>query len=138
MVRVGNGLLLKIDFADGGVCDADRTFLVINVEKENIHLLNISSLRGKERKLGFSSNKNIIRYKPPFMKPSFVKMDALYIIPNDEWIDSKILCDNRCMNPLEINNIIQDYTIFRESNKINIKVCTKDELLIKNEAIVQV
>lgn len=138
MVSVGNGLLLKIDFADGGVCDSERTFLVINVDKENIHLLNISSVRGKERKLGFSSNKNIIRYKPPFMRPSFVKMDALYIIPNDEWADSKILCNSRCMHPLEVNDIIESYTNFRETNEINVKICTKSELFMKNELIVQV
>lgn len=125
--------MLKVDFADGGVCETNRTFLVINVEKENIHLLNISSVRGKERKLGFLSNKNIKRYKPPFMRPSFAKMDAVYIIPNDEWIDTKVLCNNRCMNPLEIQDIIQEYTSFRENNEISIKVCTKEELLMKNE-----
>lgn len=133
MIKVGNGLLLKIDFADGGVCEIDRTFLVIHVDKNTIHLLNVSSVKGKERKLGFASNKIIKRYIPPFKKPSFIKKDALYILPNDKWVEDKILCSNRCINPLELKEIIDEYEIYRENNEVYIKECTIDYLLEKNK-----
>ena len=62
MIDIGQGLLLKLDFADGGVCRSPRTFLVVEKNNEEIKLVNISSTNGKEWKLAMQSNKNIELY----------------------------------------------------------------------------
>lgn len=132
-MRVGQGLLLSLNFADGGQCTAKRTFLVIKVLDKEIHLLNISSIQGKEHKLAFPSNEKICKYRPPFMKKSFCKLDALYIIPNESIINSYVLADGRAMHPDEISRIIQAYSNYREENQIGIANITLEEVLAKND-----
>lgn len=70
----GQGILGKIRFVDGELPEYNRTYLIINVTSEYIEVLNVSSIRGKERKLAFSTNERLRSFKPPFLKPSFVKL----------------------------------------------------------------
>lgn len=135
MINSGNGLLLKMDYADGGKGDKKRTFLVIRKYDESFHLLNISSVKGKERKLGFRNNKNIVRYNPPFLKKSFVKLDSLYIIPNTPGIEKVVLCNRRKMHPIQLKEIINSYEEYREKNKIFIKNVSIEELQENNPEI---
>lgn len=53
---VGQGVLGKIRFVDGKMPAYDRTYLVVTVEPDYIEVLNVSSIRGKERKLAFPTN----------------------------------------------------------------------------------
>lgn len=117
MVRTGQGVLLKLDFCDGGVANYKRPFLVINKDNDYIYLLNVSSTRGKEHKLGMQSNKLINRYRPPFLKSSFVKLDSMYIVPNRKYIKSYLLCGGRAMHPIEFKDIEKCLSDYRESNK---------------------
>lgn len=73
----GQGILGKIRFVDGELPEYNRTYLIINVTSEYIEVLNVSSIRGKERKLAFPTNERLRSFKPPFLKPSFVKLDSL-------------------------------------------------------------
>ena len=45
----GQGILGKIRFVDGELPEYNRTYLIINVTSEYIEVLNVSSIRGKER-----------------------------------------------------------------------------------------
>lgn len=135
MINSGNGLLLKMDYADGGKADKKRTFLVIGKHNDFFHLLNISSVKGKERRLGFRNNKNIVRYNPPFLKKSFVKLDALYIIPNSPEIEKVVLCNRRKMHPVQLKEIINSYEEYREKNEIFIKNVSIEELKENNPEI---
>lgn len=131
-MKAGQGLLLSLDFADGGLCKAQRTFLIIEVTDKKVRLLNVSSIEGKERKLAFSSNEKINKYRPPFMKKSFCKMDAVYIIPNNPIIDSYILAEGRSMHPEELSRILLKYQYYRENNEINIADINLIEFCNKN------
>ncbi len=105
MIDIGQGLLLKLDFADGGVCRSPRTFLVVEKNNEEIKLVNISSTNGKEWKLAMQSNKNIELYNPPFKIRSFAKLDAIYVIPNESCLREALLANGRRINPTEIESI---------------------------------
>lgn len=121
MLKAGCGVLLKLNFADGGICNKKRTFLVIDVSDKTAKLLNISSVRGKEWKLGIKSNKNINYFNPPFLKKSFAKLDALYIIPNENFIDDMILCNRRRMDPKQLQDVINCFDSYREDNYCIVK-----------------
>lgn len=131
-MQVGQGLLLSLDFADGGLCNYKRTFLIIEVLEKEVFLLNISSLEGKERKLAFPSNERLYRYRPPFMRKSFFKMDALYIIPNSHIVANYLLADGRCMHPNELSEVVRKYTEYRENNQIGIAQVDLIEFCKKN------
>ena len=73
----GQGVLGKIRFADGQFPAYDRTYLVITVNEDYIEVLNVSSIRGKERKLAFPTNERLLSFSPPFKLPSFVKLESL-------------------------------------------------------------
>lgn len=128
MVRAGQGVLLKLDFCDGSVANYKRPFLVINKDNDYIYLLNISSTKGKEHKLGMKSNKLISRYRPPFLKSSFVKLDSMYIVPNREYIKNYLLCEGRAMHPLELQDIKHCFSDYRENNKFKSKIFNLDRI----------
>lgn len=74
---VGQGILGKIRFKDGAFPAYDRTYLIVTAETNYIEVLNVSSIKGKERKLAFPTNERLRLYNPPFVMPSFVKLDSL-------------------------------------------------------------
>lgn len=121
MAEVGHGVWIKLDFADGGKCTYERPFLVVNKTGDKLHLINVSSLKNKERKLGMNSNKRIVRFRPPFITESFVKLDSVYIVPDNEFIDSKILCNKRKIHPAELKGIREKFNEYRLNNKVKIK-----------------
>ena len=45
--------------------------------RQNIELLTVSSIAGKEWKLTLPTNREIVNYDPPFPKRTFVKLDSL-------------------------------------------------------------
>lgn len=132
MLQQGQGLLLETDYADGGAHNKKRTFLVINSSKSTVHILNVSSLRGKERKLGFKSNKRIRRYRPPFLKPSFVKLDALYILENDYRLEAFLLNHGIKLLSREFNEILYDFNKYKSDNKLLIKNISLKEIFDNN------
>lgn len=102
---MGQGVLGKIRFKDGEMPQYDRTYLIVNVADEYIEVLNVSSVRGKERKLAFSSNEQLRCYNPPFLKPSFVKLDSLTRIEQTEWGNLSILHNGAALDQNELARI---------------------------------
>lgn len=138
MAKVGQGVLINLDFADGGKGSYKRPFLIIDKIDEKLHLINVSSLKGKERKLGIKSNKRIVKFNPPFLKPSFVKLDAVYIIPDDEFINKNIICNKRSIHPFELKEIIDKHNYYREKNEINIKEYLLEDIKKMNSKLIPV
>lgn len=125
----GNGLLLKIPYADGEPPDKQRTFLVINIDKEVVELLNVSSItREKVRKLLWPSNEILKVFRPPFERPSFVKLDSLYRIKLFEELKYLVLADGQPLDPGELKRIKEKFQKYRNENYINIVFFDKAEV----------
>lgn len=101
----GHGVLGKIRFNDGEMPEYDRTYLVVAVTDEYIKVLNVSSIKGKERKLAFPANERLRIFNPPFLKPSFVKLDSLTIVHKADWGNLHILNNGKTLNFDELNRI---------------------------------
>ena len=101
----GHGILGRIRFVDGTMSEYDRTYLVIYVADDYIEVLNVSSIRGKERKLAFPTNERLRSFNPPFMMPSFVKLDSLTRVPKSDWVNLQILNSGRTLDANELARI---------------------------------
>ena len=102
---VGQGVLGRIRFVDGEVPAYDRTYLVVTAEPDYIEVLNVSSIRGKERKLAFPTNERLRTYNPPFVIPSFVKLDSLTRIESADWGNLQVLNSGRTLDGNELARI---------------------------------
>lgn len=102
---VGQGILGKIRFVDGEFPAYDRTYLVVTVEPDYIEVLNVSSIRGKERKLAFPTNERLRSYNPPFVRPSFVKLDSLTRVESGDWGNLQVLNSGRTLDETELVRI---------------------------------
>ncbi len=102
---VGQGVLGKIRFVDGEVPAYDRTYLVVTAEPDYIEVLNVSSIKGKERKLAFPTNERLRTYNPPFVVPSFVKLDSLTRVESADWGNLQILNSGRTLDGNELARI---------------------------------
>ena len=101
----GQGILGKIRFVDGELPEYNRTYLIINVTSEYIEVLNVSSIRGKERKLAFSTNERLRSFKPPFLKPSFVKLVSLTQVKRADWSELQVLHNGVTLDQGELDRI---------------------------------
>ncbi|MGU8571798.1 hypothetical protein ACV3R5_15095, partial [Clostridium perfringens] len=71
-------------------------------------------------------------------KKSFVKLDALYIIPDDEFVEEKLLCKKRRINPLELKNIVNHHINFREENQVSVVEYLLDEVKDMNSDLIAI
>lgn len=134
-MKTGQGILLKLNYADGGLANKARTFLIISINQKEIRLLNISSSNGKLHKLMYPSNERIVQYNPPFMKPSFVKLDAEYVIEKDEELESFILCSGTSMRPDQLGAIITKFNEYKSSYGTNVAHSSINEVMSLNSNI---
>lgn len=102
---VGQGILGRIPFKDGEIPAYDRTYLIVTVETDYIEVLKVSSIRGKERKLAFRTNEPLRIYCPPFVKPSFVKLDSLTRVPSSEWENLILLNGGKALDYTELERV---------------------------------
>lgn len=111
MYQVGQGILGRIKFRDGEMPQYDRPYLIVQVNNNSIGVLNVSSVKGKEDKAIFNTNYVISNFNPPFIKPSFVKLDSLTIV-TESFIDNNctLLKGGALLHPLEINSILSKLT----------------------------
>ena len=105
-ISAGHGILGKIRFRDGEMPAYDRTYLVVAVDSDYLEVVNVSSIKGKERKLLFPSNEPLKKYKPPFMVPSFVKLDSLVRVQLSDCANLQILHRGQKLDPGELRRII--------------------------------
>lgn len=101
----GQGVLGKIRFMDGEFPAYDRTYLVVTAKSEYIEVLNVSSIKGKERKLAFPTNERLRLYNPPFVMPSFVKLDSLTRVESSDWGNLHVLNSGRTLDRTELARI---------------------------------
>lgn len=101
----GQGILGRTTYPDGTEPAYDRTYLVISATADYIEILNVSSIQGKERKLAFPTNERIRRQYPPFIKPSFAKLDSLARIPAADFHRFRVLCNGRTLDSAELARI---------------------------------
>lgn len=101
----GQGVLGRIRFKDGQMPTYDRTYLVVKAEEAFIEVLNVSTIRGKERKLFFPHNERLRLYRPPFMYPSFVKLDSLMRINIADVGDLRVLHNGQTLDSGELKRI---------------------------------
>lgn len=110
--EAGQGVIGSIRFKDGTMPEYRRVYLVVRVEAEYIEVLNLSSVRGKERKLAYDSNRRIIKYNPPFHKPSFVKLDSLIRVAKEDAEELAVLSDGQKLDAEELSAILTLYPQF--------------------------
>lgn len=101
----GQGILGKIRFVDGKFPAYDRTYLIVTAKADYIEVLNVSSIRGKERKLAFPTNERLRSYNPPFLMPSFVKLDSLTRVESSDWGNLHVLNSGRTLASAELARI---------------------------------
>lgn len=101
----GQGILGKVRFVDGEMPQYDRTYLIVGVESAYIEVLNVSSIKGKERKLAFPTNERLRVYNPPFVKPSFVKLDSLSRVDKADWGNIHLLSKGRTLDKGELARV---------------------------------
>ena len=101
----GQGVLGRIRFVDGEFPEYARTYLIVTVEQDYIEVLNVSSIKGKERKLAFPTNERIRKYNPPFVMPSFVKLDSLTRVESADWGELQVLNSGRTLDADELARI---------------------------------
>lgn len=107
MIRIGQGLLGRIQFPDGTFPSYDRPYLVVSVTATHVGLLNVSSTAGKEHKLLFPENRRLVKHDPPFLKDSFVKLDSLVYIPISDVDRFRLLHSGDCLEEEELLSILQ-------------------------------
>lgn len=115
----GHVLALKLPFANGSQYPTKRPFLVIeNNDNKTLELLNISTIKGKERKLLFKSNTKIEKYSPPLDEPSFLKMDELYIIDYFDDLYQSIYKRRDPLDSDEFNRLCDEFYKYKYTNKV--------------------
>ena len=107
MYYAGQALLGEVEFVDGAKPEYKRPYLIVEVDNNNckIKILNISSVKGKEHKLKFGTNYEIIKYNPPFRYPSFAKLDSLKEITFADASKMVLLSSGKCLDKQEIIQI---------------------------------
>ncbi|MGG0718654.1 hypothetical protein ABE096_13815 [Robertmurraya massiliosenegalensis] len=118
----GHVLALKLPFVNGAPCFSKRPFLVIEKQGNILNLLNVSSTKGKEKKLLYPSNEPIKEYDPPLDQPSFLKMDELYTIDYFENLHKSIYKRRAPINTLEFERLISEYMKYKHLYEVtNVK-----------------
>lgn len=110
-MQPGQSLYGKLLFKNGKMSDKNRYYLIVKATDTKIGILDVSSVKGKERKLDFKSNYNIKNYKPPFWIPTFVKLDSYRELEIKDIPKDCILIE-LFLNEREMNYILQNYPKF--------------------------
>ncbi len=137
MVYPGQGLLLKGFFANGTECSYERPFLVIENNGSILKALNVSSVKGKSHKLLYPSNKNLNPFKPPFLEPSFVKLDELYemeLFPN---LQKAIVDKGNILDSTLFSKIISDFKSYSSSNSVPVVTYSKTAIEQRNPILIE-
>lgn len=104
-MKKGDILYCKIPFKNGSITPYPRFYVVVEVTDTIFKCLNMSSIRGKERKLLYPSNKEIFNCIPPMRKRTMIKLDEEYEIELNEHAESKVFNSFNA----EITSQIEEY-----------------------------
>lgn len=116
-MKVGQLLITKLPFKNGGITEKPRCYLIVKVNENYVGILNSSTIKGKEHKLLYDSTYKIVNYNPPYKQPSFIKLDSYLEFKISELPKYKITKD--ILNSNDLNKILDLFPTF--NNNITIK-----------------
>jgi hypothetical protein len=101
---------MKLPFADGVECQYSRPFLVVGRDDENkkLKLLNASSIKGKEEKALWDSNKVLDNHNPPFPRATFIKIDAIYEVDYFDDLSRMKMSRGLTLETIELQSVLTD------------------------------
>lgn len=105
-----------------------RYMLVVEYDKNNkmVKMINVSSLKGKEQKLLYSSNIEINNYTP-LPVPSFAKIDTLYIIDYFKDLEKYIAFGGQALGDIQFKYIDNYRLNYMKDKEIEIIQYTEEE-----------
>ena len=104
-MKIGQAIWAKINFKQGMIAKYNRPYLIVKVHSDSvIDILDVSTTKGKEHKLVYSSNFHLSNYDPPFPRDSFVKIDSLRTI-NLLDIEYELLKNGECLCDQDMKSI---------------------------------
>ena len=101
----GQCLWGRIRFKDGSMPEYDRPYLIIEATEEIIKVLNVSTIKGKERNLLYADTTVINNYDPPFFKPCYAKLNSLIEVAVSDCEDIPFLCKGKKLDKTELKRI---------------------------------
>jgi len=107
--KIGQGVLAKIKYKDGFGTPKNRPYLIVGIDYEGckIKILNVSTVQGKETKLvRYKTNIKLIKYNPPFIRESFVKIDSSQNVDFGQAEKFRLLCDGKVLAKSELDEIL--------------------------------
>jgi hypothetical protein len=107
ILEVGQAVALRIPYPDGVNAEYARPYLIVKVTTINVSLLAASSLRGKEDKLLYNTNYALKQHFPPFLKPTFIKLDSLQEVAIETISQTKICANGQKLNQNDLQHILQ-------------------------------
>ena len=115
MFQIGQAVLGKYQFKDGSFPGSKRPYLIVDINESEIGMLCVSTVQDKYEKLLWRTNHTLLRYDPPFWKPSFVKLDSL-IYCDIEKVGNvgKLLAGGKVLNKADLNIILSRYKEFSD------------------------
>ena len=90
---------------DGKMPNKDRPYLIVAVGQNSIQTIDVSTIKNKEWKAGSYHNHILNSYNPPFLKPSFVKIDSLQTVELSECSNMRLLCGGARLDSIELKTI---------------------------------
>lgn len=90
---------------DGEMPDKDRPYLIVAVGQDSIQTIDVSTVRNKEWKVNIYHNHVLNSFNPPFLKPSFVKIDSLQTVELSECSNMRLLCGGAKLDAAELKAI---------------------------------
>lgn len=124
----------KLDeYADGEYADKHRYMLLVDKDAENDTLcfVNLSKIRGKERKLQYKDNFPLVDYRP-LPEPSFAILSSEYIIDDHAMLLPYYI--NGAVSDNEMERVLAQRAVIKREmfDKINTRFVTKENFIQGN------
>lgn len=114
--------------AGGDIGNKFRYMLVVEYNKQDkvVKMINVSSLKGKEQNLLYSSNIEINNYLP-LPVPSFAKVNTLYIIDYFKDLEKYIAFKGQTLGNIQFKYIDEYRLNYMKDKKVDIIQYTEEE-----------
>lgn len=99
-----------LPFPDGNGSQNARPYPIVKITESDLYILNVSSIgsRPKFVKSVRYENHSIRTYNPPFVRPSFVKMDSLICVSAEFAKKWRLLAGGKCLNDEDLSEILAE------------------------------
>ena len=136
-MQQGNFLRFIPPALSGGYMGKKPRYMLVveyNETDKIVKMVNVSSLKGKEHKLLYSSNIEINNYTP-LPVPSFAKLDVLYIIDYFKELDEYIAFEKQKLNNSQFKYLNKCRLDYMKNTQIEIIQYTEQEFNKYNKNI---